>query len=129
MWGKNRIIETKRAVNADLFYDAAFGEGAQAGEGGMDLGLTTVFETFPFPWPPEGEDKNDPNYKNIVIASKELISKRDNWLSSDRQEKSSIPMTLTTLYNDYPSWLEIAHNNLNIHFWKASPPASNQPTL
>jgi len=42
---------------------------------------TTSFETFPFPWPPGKEPKNDPRVKAIAAAARELVQLRDAWLN------------------------------------------------
>lgn len=64
---------------------------------------TTSFETFPFPKPtPEQEAA-------IAEAAKELVAKRDEWLAG----KDSKPRHLTRLYNERPTWLDLAHQKLD----------------
>ena len=60
----------------------------------------TCFETFPFPWPPGKEAKDDQRVQAIAVAARDLVEKRDAWLnppgSSDADLKKR---TLTNLYN------------------------------
>jgi hypothetical protein len=42
---------------------------------------TTVFETFPFPWPPGKEPTDDPRVQAIAQAAKELDELRSTWLN------------------------------------------------
>ncbi len=75
---------------------------------------STCFETFPFPWPPGQEPTADPKVQSIASAAKELVDKRDNWLNAagnDPQEKKK--RTLTNLYNQRPTWLDLAHKKLD----------------
>lgn len=75
---------------------------------------TTTFETFPFPWAPGKEPKNDPRVKAITQAARELVELRDNWLNPpDMSESELKKRTLTNLYNARPSWLETAHRKLD----------------
>lgn len=75
---------------------------------------TTTFETFPFPWPPGEESQDDPRVQAIAEAARELVEKRENWLNPDGVSRSELKKrTLTNLYNDYPTWLEMAHKKLD----------------
>jgi type II restriction/modification system DNA methylase subunit YeeA len=93
---------------------------------------TTTFETFPFPWPPGQEPKRDPRVKAITQAARELVQQRDAWLNSLPnplpQEEGTLPSpwqgrfagpgmrvkrTLTNLYNERPTWLDLAHRKLD----------------
>jgi hypothetical protein len=75
---------------------------------------TTCFETFPFPWPPGAEPKDDPRVKAIVQAAQELVEQRDRWLNADGlSEAEKKKRTLTNLYNARPTWLELAHKKLD----------------
>jgi hypothetical protein len=99
---------------------------------------STSFETFPFPWAPGQEPKDDPRVQGISQAAKELVEQRDRWLaptlpppnttmntlnadsnfeSSDLGEVSErrrgSKRTLTNLYNQRPTWLELAHKRLD----------------
>jgi hypothetical protein len=75
---------------------------------------TTCFETFPFPWPPGKEPKDDPRVEAIAEAARELVRLRDNWLNppgaSDAELKKR---TLTNLYNQRPTWLDNVHRKLD----------------
>jgi len=72
------------------------------------------FETFPFPWEPGKEAKDDPRVRAIGAATKELVEMRDRWLNaeglSDADRKKR---TLTNLYNARPTWLDLAHKKLD----------------
>ncbi|MBM3128479.1 MAG: class I SAM-dependent DNA methyltransferase [Chloroflexi bacterium] len=75
---------------------------------------TTTFETFPFPFPPGKESKNDKRVKAIAQAAKELVEQRDRWLNPpDIPEADLKKRTLTNLYNARPEWLAIAHRKLD----------------
>jgi hypothetical protein len=84
-------------------------------EGGRPTYIpTTVFETFPFPWPPGHEPQDDPRVQAISQAAKELVEKRDAWLNPpDLSEKELQKRTLTNLYNQRPTWLDLAHKKLD----------------
>ena len=75
---------------------------------------TSTFETFPFPWAPGQEPKEDPRVQAIAQAAKELVEQRDRWLNaeglSDAEKKKR---TLTNLYNARPTWLDLAHKRLD----------------
>ncbi len=75
---------------------------------------TTCFETFPFPWSPGKEPEGDGRGEAIAQAARELVQKRDNWLNPAGADEATLKKhTLTNLYNDYPKWLEIAHEKLD----------------
>jgi hypothetical protein len=117
----------------------ARGTGTQVreAESGFRYTPTTTFETFPFPWAPNQEPKDDPHVQAIGQAAKELVEQRDRWLSAtpsafgtspkSAEEKTVKPTggadlgeagrgskrTLTNLYNARPTWLELAHKRLD----------------
>ena len=71
---------------------------------------TRTFETFPFPWPPGKEPKDDPRVKAIAVAAKELVENRNAWLNPPGASAAELKKrTLTNLYNQRPQWLEDAH--------------------
>jgi len=75
---------------------------------------TTTFETFPFPWSPGKEPKDDPRVEAIAEAARELVRLRDEWL--DGNGTPDLPLnqrTLTNLYNRRPDWLDLAHKQLD----------------
>lgn len=90
---------------------------------------STSFETFPFPYLPGKEKQNDPRVQAIASAAKELVEQRDRWLQTSEvsQEDSkslkpskktsevstTVKRTLTNLYNQRPTWLELAHKKLD----------------
>jgi type II restriction/modification system DNA methylase subunit YeeA len=75
---------------------------------------TTTFETFPFPWPPRQEPKDDPRVQAIAQAAKELVEQRERWLDAEGlSEAEKKKRTLTNLYNARPTWLDLAHKRLD----------------
>lgn len=75
---------------------------------------TTTFETFPLPWPPGAEPADDPHVEAIAQAARELVEKRDRWLNpGDVPEAELKKRTLTNLYNQRPTWLDLAHKKLD----------------
>ena len=75
---------------------------------------TTCFETFPFPWPPGKEPANDPRVQVIAAAAKDLVEKRDRWLNPEGASEVELKKrTLTNLYNQRPTWLDLAHKKLD----------------
>ena len=81
-------------------------------ESGARYTPTTSFETFPLPWPPGQEPAGDPRHRAIATAARELVEKRDAWLAgSDADNKK--PRSLTRLYNERPTWLDLTHRQLD----------------
>lgn len=75
---------------------------------------STSFETFPFPWPPRHEPKDDPRLHAISQAAQELVEQRDRWLNADGlTEAEKKKRTHTNLYNARPTWLHLAHQRLD----------------
>jgi hypothetical protein len=75
---------------------------------------TTTFETFPFPYLPGKEPKDDPCVQTIAQAAKALVEQRDRWLNTDSlNEAEKKKRTLTNLYNARPTWLDLAHKKLD----------------
>ena len=75
---------------------------------------TTTFETFPFPWVPGKEPKNNLRVNAISQAAKELVEQRDRWLNAEGlSEAEKKKRTLTNLYNQRPTWLELVHKKLD----------------
>ncbi len=83
-------------------------------ESGCRYTPTTTFETFPFPWPPDQEAQDDPRVQAIAEAARELVEKRDTWLNPPGAGEEELKRrTLTNLYNQRPTWLELAHRKLD----------------
>jgi hypothetical protein len=83
-------------------------------ESGSRYTPTTCFETFPFPWPPGEEPANDPRVQTIAAAAKDLVEKRDRWLNPEGASEAELKKrTLTNLYNQRPTWLDLAHTKLD----------------
>ncbi len=75
---------------------------------------TTTFETFPFPWPPGKESTDDPSVQAIAQAARELVEMRDAWLNPPGTSETELKKrTLTNLYNQRPTWLDLAHRKLD----------------
>jgi len=75
---------------------------------------TTTFETFPFPWPPAKEPTDSPLVNAIAEAAKELVEKRDRWLNPAGATEAELKKrTLTNLYNERPTWLDLAYKKLD----------------
>ncbi len=74
----------------------------------------TVFETFPFPWPPGHEPNDNPLVEAIAAATRELVEKRDAWLNPpDVPPEELRKRTLTNLYNARHAWLVELHRKLD----------------
>ncbi|MGH9813957.1 MAG: type IIL restriction-modification enzyme MmeI, partial [Candidatus Acidiferrales bacterium] len=74
----------------------------------------STFETFAFPWPPGKEPNDDPRVRNIFVAAKDLVEKRDAWLNPPGASAAELKKrTLTNLYNQHPQWLLDAHQTLD----------------
>ncbi len=90
----------------------ATGTQLREAESGFRYTPTTCFETFPFPRPtPEQKEA-------IAEAARELNEKRESWLDPYKDQPSAIredlkKRTLTNLYNDRPTWLQLAHETLD----------------
>ncbi|MBN1139565.1 MAG: class I SAM-dependent DNA methyltransferase [Anaerolineae bacterium] len=83
-------------------------------ESGFRYSQTMTFETFPFPWPPGQEPNGDPRVQAIAQAARELVEKRGRWLNPEgATEKELNRRTLTNLYNQRPTWLDLAHRKLD----------------
>ncbi|MCK4598313.1 class I SAM-dependent DNA methyltransferase [Candidatus Bipolaricaulota bacterium] len=83
-------------------------------ESGFRYTPTTCFETFPFPWPPGEEPTDDPRVEAIAATAKDLVEKRDRWLNPESASEAELKKrTLTNLYNQRPTWLDLAHKRLD----------------
>jgi hypothetical protein len=75
---------------------------------------TTTFETFPFPWPPGKETQDNVRVQAIAGAAHELVAQRDAWLNPPGASEAELhKRTLTNLYNQRPTWLDLAHRRLD----------------
>ena len=79
-------------------------------ESGFRYTPTSTFETFPFPSPtPEQEEA-------ISASAQRLDTLRNGWLNPPADSISPTQLrwrTLTSLYNEPPTWLRIAHKDLD----------------
>jgi len=85
-------------------------------ESGFRYTPTSTFETYPLPWSPGHEPAEDADQRVAAIAqaARELVEKRDRWLNpGDVPEAELKKRTLTNLYNQRPTWLEMAHKKLD----------------
>jgi hypothetical protein len=81
-------------------------------ESGFRYTHTTDFETFP--WPPGKEPQDDPRIQAIAQAARDLVAKRDAWLNPEGATEQDLKQrTLTNLYNQRPTWLNLAHRKLD----------------
>ena len=77
-------------------------------ESGFRYTPTTCFETFPFPQP-TGEQR-----AAIAEAVRQLNELREGWLNPEGAAESELKKrTLTNLYNARPTWLQLAHEQLD----------------
>ncbi len=77
-------------------------------ESGFRYTPTTCFETFPFPQP-TGEQR-----EAIAEAARNLNKLREGWLNPEGASESELKKrTLTNLYNTHPTWLQLAHEQLD----------------
>ena len=75
---------------------------------------SSTFQTFPFPWPPGDEPKDDARVVSIAVAASELVNKRAAWLNPPGASATELKKrTLTNLYNENPTWLQDAHRDLD----------------
>ena len=100
---------------------------------------STTFDTFPFPWSPGQEPSAQKQTSEvshhaelakeeaIAQAAKELNEKRERWLNPPPpqtpppkgeglptlDESELKKRTLTNLYNQRPTWLDLAHQKLD----------------
>ncbi|MDP9316375.1 MAG: class I SAM-dependent DNA methyltransferase, partial [Chloroflexota bacterium] len=92
----------------------ATGTQLREAESGKRYTPTTTFETFPFPSVLGQECKNDPRIKAISTTAQELVEKRDRWLNPEGADEVELKKrTLTKLYNERPTWLDLAHKKLD----------------
>ena len=79
-------------------------------ESGFRYTPTSTFETFPFPEP------TDYQRANIANAARHLDTLRQGWLNPPPEDVGASELrrrTLTNLYNDSPTWLQLANNRLD----------------
>jgi hypothetical protein len=110
----------------------ATGTQLREAESGFRYTPSSTFETFPFPWPPGAEPKDNARVQEIAQAAKELVEQRDRWLNPQvtvtfaehprsEAERGEVTVTsdekkkrtLTNLYNARPTWLDLAHRRLD----------------
>ncbi|MGH9641504.1 MAG: class I SAM-dependent DNA methyltransferase, partial [Terriglobales bacterium] len=95
-------------------WSRALGTQLREAESGFRYTPSTTFETFPFPWPPGKEPKDDPRAEAIAKAARELVAKRDAWLNPLGASAGELKKrTLTNLYNENPTWLQNTHRELD----------------
>jgi type II restriction/modification system DNA methylase subunit YeeA len=77
-------------------------------ESGFRYTPTTTFETFPLPEP------SDEDREKIAAEAVALDDLRTGWLNPEEATEDELRVrTLTNLYNERPSWLENAHEQLD----------------
>ncbi|MGA2110606.1 MAG: DNA methyltransferase [Anaerolineales bacterium] len=99
---------------AHQLWALATGTQLREAESGFRYTPTTTFETFPFPWPLGGEPKEDVRVQAIEEAARDLLQQRERWLRPSGTSESDLnERTLTNLYNESPTWLQLAHGKLD----------------
>ena len=89
-------------------WSRAMGTQVREAESGFRYTPTTCFETFPFPEP------TDEQREAIAAAARELDDLRNGWLTPPHVSATEIKkLTLTNLYNQRPTWLQLAHEKLD----------------
>lgn len=109
-WPVSRLIRTApRAV----WYCQALRQvagGAEEDDGSGD----DLLRDFPLPWPPGTEPTDDPRVIAIGEAAAELDRLRRTWLDPEGASEAELKKrTLTSLYNQRPTWLRNTHENLD----------------
>jgi len=83
-------------------------------ESGFRYTPTSTFETFPLPWPPGSEPAGEQRVEAIASTAAELVAMRDRWLNPNGATEVELKArTLTNLYNQFPTWLQHAHEKLD----------------
>ena len=96
------------------FWSRSQGTQVRDAKSGFRYTPESTFQTFPFPWPPGTEPKDDPRVEAIAEAAKNLVDLRDRWLNPPNTSEADLKKrTLTNLYNARPQWLEDAHQTLD----------------
>jgi len=63
---------------------------------------------------PRGKELPDDPRVQAIAAAKDPVENRDRWLNlKDASEADLKKHTLTNLYNERPTWLDLAHKRLN----------------
>lgn len=74
----------------------------------------STFETFPRPWPPRQGPAGDTRIEAIAAAVHALVETRDRWLNPEGADAAELKKrTLTNLYNQRATWLDLAHRALD----------------
>ena len=80
---------------------------------------TRTFRTFPFPWPLHtlDDDLSDAQREQrdaIGAAAASLNNQREAWLNPPNIDPAELRQrTMTNLYNERPTWLDIAHREID----------------
>ena len=80
---------------------------------------TQCFNTFPFPWPlntPDDAltDRQVAHREAIGEAAASLNNQREAWLNPPNIDPAELRQrTMTNLYNERPTWLDIAHREID----------------
>jgi hypothetical protein len=91
---------------------------------GASYGVNAGGQTFLFIAHLLRDPVGDPRVKVIAAAAKDLVEKRDRWLNPEEADEAELKKrTLTNLYNQRPTWLDLAHKTLD----QAVLDAYNQP--
>jgi hypothetical protein len=75
---------------------------------------STTFETFPFPNGLHPRDQASTLCEEVAAAARHLTKLRENWQgAADLSVVERAARTLTSLYNERPAWLAVAHEQLD----------------
>ena len=82
-------------------------------ESGFRYTPTSTFETFPMP-EPSPEQAEAVEAEAVEAAARELNRLREGWLNPPGADADLLRRrTLTNLYNERPTWLDLAHERLD----------------
>jgi type II restriction/modification system DNA methylase subunit YeeA len=108
------LLESAIHQSWSLANGSRHGDGDDGGR--LTYNIESCFDTFPFPWPPGTEPREEDSLrvKAIADAARKLVRLRDAWLNPPGIAPEDLKnRTLTNLYNQRPEWLANAHRALD----------------
>ena len=85
-------------------WSRSMGTQLREAESGQRYTPTTTFETYPFPWPPGKEPREDARVERIAEAARELAAKREAWLHPKKPSPRPSPKGRGRRQAPLPSW-------------------------
>ena len=80
----------------------------------LSLHADDVFRDVPVPVAAGRRTSRRSHVQAIAAVAKDLVEKRDRWLNPEGAIKAELKKrTLTNLYNQRPTWLDLAHQTLD----------------